>query len=191
MRCVLKRMFVALDLPLECREELAGSSLKARSLFRGISWVKPENIHLTLKFLGDVDELREKQLVERFRALAPRHSPIEVAYGGIGHFARAKDISAIWIGINEKTGALARLARDIEAEAAEVGFAPEGKPFSPHITLGRVKEPALLPGWDVLKGSFAPWEDKVVHSWFSLYRSTLTPSGPIYEIEERFELKNL
>jgi 2'-5' RNA ligase len=153
--------------------------------------VKPENIHLTLKFLGDVDEARERQLIVRLRALSEAHSPIEVAYGGVGHFGRAGNISAIWIGIGEKTGALARLARDMEAEAAQVGFAPEGKPFSPHITLGRVKEPALLPGWDVVKGSIAPWEGKVVHSWFSLYKSTLTPAGPIYEMQERFGLKNL
>jgi len=184
-------MFVALDLPLEAREEIAGSCLKARSMFRGIAWVKPENIHLTLKFLGDVDESRELRLIERFRALSQRHAPIEVSYGGIGHFGRAGSISAIWIGISEKTGALARLAGDIEAKAAKIGFAPEGKPFSPHITLGRVKEPALLPGWDLVKGGFAPWENKVAHSWFSLYKSTLTPSGPIYEMQERFELKNL
>ena len=191
MRCALKRMFVALDLPQQYREDIAGSSLKARSLFRGITWVKPENIHLTLKFLGDVDESRELQLIERFRVLSEKHAPFEVSYGGIGHFGRAGYISTIWIGISEKTGNLARLAGDIEAEAAKIGFTPEGKPFSPHITLGRVKEPSLLPGWDVVKGNFAPWENKVVHSWFSLYSSTLTPSGPVYERQEKFELKNL
>lgn len=184
-------MFVALDLPWQAREQIVAATSKARSLFRGIAWVKPENIHLTLKFLGDVDEAREKQLIERLRALSEAHSPIEVAYGGIGHFGRAGDISAIWIGISERTGALARLAKDIEAEAAQVGFMPEGKPFSPHITLGRVKEKGLLPGWDALKGGIDPWEGKVVHSWFSLYKSTLTPAGPIYEMQERFMLKNL
>jgi len=188
-RCILKRMFVALEMPQHTREEIAGSIVRAQSMFRGISWVKPDNMHLTLKFLGDVDERNEKGIIEKLELLSVRHMPFEVSYGGFGHFGRAGSISAIWIGVTEETGALVSLAKDIESAASQLGIEPETKPFSPHLTLGRVKNPAMLPPWEAIRSSLQPWEGKVSHLWFSLYKSTLTPSGPIYECQVRLKLK--
>lgn len=185
----MKRMFVALDLPDALKDEISRCAAFREKGYRGISWVKPENMHLTLKFLGDTDEGRLDRLRSTLAELAASHGRFAVSYSGIGRFGKGGYASSIWVGVHEQTGTLARLEADIETAMVPLGFEREGKQFSPHITVCRVKEHSDLPPWEQIKGGFSKVERIVLHEGFSLYESVLTREGPIYTRDSWFDLK--
>ena len=104
-----------------------------------VRWVRPEGIHLTLKFLGDVQADRLEGLAVALQSACAPHAPFSLSIGGMGVFPNPQRPRVIWIGVDEPTGALVRLQRDVERAIAPLGFPTERRPFSPHLTLGRVK----------------------------------------------------
>lgn len=176
----MKRMFVALDLPLALRETIFSSPGFDKAAYSGVSWVKPENMHLTLKFLGDVREEAAISVAEALGKAASRHRPISVRYGGFGRFGRGRSAGAIWVGASERAGKLARLAEDIDDSLEGLGFQKEARQFSPHLTICRVREGSNLPVWEEIRPLFKDLQEDVLHEGFSLYESELTPMGPIY-----------
>lgn len=176
----MKRMFVALDLPLGLRERIFSSPGFDKGKYSGISWVSPENMHLTLKFLGDVPEEKVKAISDALARIASHHRPVGVSYGGFGRFGRGGSAGAIWLGASDRSGKLAALAGDIEGSLEGLGFAREGRPFSPHLTVCRVREGSNLPSWEEIRPLFNDVREDVLHEGFSLYESELTPRGPIY-----------
>jgi len=177
----MKRMFVALELPISARAGILEASRETFGKLKGISLVREENMHVTLKFLGNVDDEAQSGLQTLLPITARETKPFKVGYGGIGYFGRQASISSIWLGADEPTGSLGRLAREIEGVCKQVGIPEEGKAYHPHLTLLRVKQPGLLPKWDELQRSFGGWSGEVLHTGFGLFSSTLTPAGPIYE----------
>ncbi|HOG53012.1 MAG TPA: RNA 2',3'-cyclic phosphodiesterase [Bacillota bacterium] len=185
----MKRMFVALDLPDALKGQMSLCPAFRDMGYRGISWVKPENMHLTLKFLGDTEESGLDRLRSALTGVAASHRAFTVSYSGVGRFGRGGYTSSIWVGVHDRTGGLARLAADIETALMPLGFEKEGRRFSPHITLCRVREGSDLPPWDQIKGSFSNLDASVLHDGFSLYESVLTREGPIYTRDSWYELK--
>lgn len=185
----MKRMFVALDLPDALKEQISRCPAFREKGYRGISLVNPDNMHLTLKFLGDTEESRLDRLRATLAEVAASHSRFAVSYSGIGRFGRGGYASSIWVGVHDQTGSLARLASDIETAMVPLGFERESKQFSPHITICRVKERSDLPPWDQIKDGFSKVEGIVLHEGFSLYESVLTREGPIYTKDSWFDLK--
>jgi 2'-5' RNA ligase len=173
-------MFIALDLTERARAAMLQAISVARLRLSGISWVRQENIHLTLKFLGDVDSMMEAAIKESLRETALTFAPFNANYGGIGHFNRAGAISTIWTGMKEGSRFAINLASEIERAVERVGIPREGKPFAPHITLGRVRTGAPIPDWNAIKEMLGTIDEVNRHEGFTLYESTLTPSGPIY-----------
>jgi len=169
------RTFFAVDVPPEVRESAARvrAELEPASELR---WVAEENLHLTLKFLGDVDPLEVPKLLGRAVGRVARQQPFEVGVGGIGASPSLRASKVLWLGINQGSAELAKLARKLEAAGRGVGAARDRQPFRAHLTLARSRQPLAfelnsLPSVD--SQSFCV--DEVV-----LYESRLSSSGSTY-----------
>ena len=148
------RLFVALELGQDARKLLADCQRRLAAVDRHVRWVRPEQIHLTLKFLGEVPDERVPAVA---RALDPlgQSGPVTFVMDGAGWFGSARAPRVVWVGIRWPNPALAALQKNCETRLAELGFPPEGRPFHPHLTLGRVREgrggPEVVPAVDALQ----------------------------------------
>jgi len=137
------RLFAAADLPAGTREHLADLLAELSREAPEIRWARPGSIHLTLKFLGEVAEEAVPSLAAALdRAAAEASGAIPIGVAGIGTFGERKRPRVVWVGITDPEGALARLAGSVERSFEREGFAPEDRPFSPHLTLARPKAPS-------------------------------------------------
>jgi len=137
------RLFVALELD-ERAKALLAECQKALGQFDSIvKWVRPEQIHLTLKFLGEVSEGQLQSICNALESLAI-HPPVTFTVSGLGWFGSPASPRVVWAGVQEPTGRLESLQKACEVRLAELGFRPEDRPFSPHLTIGRVKRSGPL-----------------------------------------------
>ncbi len=171
------RLFVAIDL-----EEIGeyASRLKAEIKEDGI--VPAAGTHLTLKFLGEVSEERANAVRERLREI--NFSPFEISTAGIGFFPDEKRIRVVWLGIKENKE-VGRLQESVEEKLAEFGFRKDHA-FHPHITLARVKFVRDREGFLKRIMSLKTEERTARVKSFALFRSTLTPRGPVYDVVEEY-----
>ncbi len=133
------RLFVAIELPNEIKAQLASLQKELRQAQAEVSWTKPENLHLTLKFLGEVSSERVK-LIEQACLEATRGcKPLLLTTQETGFFPNARRPRVVWAGLQGDSADLQALHKSLEAQLATLGFAREEKPFHPHLTLGRVK----------------------------------------------------
>lgn len=180
----LLRTFIAIAIPPEIKQAISSqtASLQKES-GRAVRWVDTKNIHLTLKFLGEISSANLELLTQALRAECTQTAPLTVSVENLGCFPNPRRPRILWIGVVIPPE-LTRLQRQVEAIAARLGYPPEDKPFSPHLTIGRVREQAtaeeilalrnLLERTTVARlGTFTVHE---VH----LYKSDLKPEGPIY-----------
>jgi 2'-5' RNA ligase len=136
------RSFVAVPLPgeLQARVAAVAEELSRDVALTGVRWSrKPENLHVTLKFLGSIEEERLAALgaaLERALAGVPR---FRVVLGGMGAFPSERHATVLWAGIDDLDGGLAAVARVVETVTAGFGFAPEQRPFTGHVTVGRAR----------------------------------------------------
>ncbi len=133
------RGFVAIALPDEVRSRCTRLLATLRGEARHVSWVKPGNLHLTLKFLGSTRPSQAERLLASLAHKAMKLSPFEIALGGLGAFPTPRRPRIIWVGVSEGAGSLEDLAAKVDGAAAKAGFSRESRRFSPHLTLGRVK----------------------------------------------------
>lgn len=179
------RSFIAIDLPakIQTRLDKVSAQLQERLEDVPVRWVPVENIHLTLKFLGDVSESNLEVLKDVLRTVVANYDKFEISIGGMGAFPQARRPRVIWIGI-ESPPELASIQRNIESETARLGYARERRPFSPHLTLARVSRGAGAR--DVRKVAEVFNSFKVGFLGVArveavrLYRSELQPGGAIY-----------
>jgi 2'-5' RNA ligase len=135
------RLFVAADLPADLRERLAAAQSALRTLPFEVRWVRPEGIHLTFFFIGEVVESRVGAIEEALRAaLREAPGPFRLKARGVGAFPEHGRPRVIWAGIEGDLESGARVKMAIDRALAGVGFATEEREFRPHLTLGRVKE---------------------------------------------------
>ena len=136
------RVFCAIELPTSLREQLAGHISSLRSATEAnASWSSPESIHLTLKFLGEVEVERVARVSSAVAAAVTSLAPFKIRAEGAGAFPPRGAPRVLWIGINDAEGKLVDLHARIEAEFAKAGFPKESRPFRPHLTLARVRKP--------------------------------------------------
>jgi 2'-5' RNA ligase len=171
------RLFIALDLPQEVVRNLESFVARLKPSAR-IHWSPPANLHITTKFIG---EFAESGLVELRAALAamPERPPIEVTVAKVGFFPNARSPRVFWCGI-EAPG-LEALAAHTDAATSSVGVTREERPFSPHLTLARIKERLDLSRLQSALAA-APSLDfgRFTARSFFLYRSQLRPTGSVY-----------
>lgn len=178
------RVFIAIEIPLPIRQAIHAQTESLRAaLGRGlVRWVPVENMHLTLKFIGDVSPAQLDALAQMTTAEAAC-APFSMEVGGLGSFPTPRRARVIWIGIHAPA-ALTSLQRGLESAAARLGCEAEERPFSPHLTIGRVKQP--VSAGDRQKVHAALEETRLgplgradvtaVH----LFKSDLKPSGAEY-----------
>jgi len=179
------RAFVAIELPdpiLNCLDKVS-LDLKKQLENVPIRWVPAENIHLTLKFLGDVSEANLEVLKKILKSIGSNHRAFEISVGGLGAFPKAQHARVIWIGL-EVPPDLISLQHSLEIEAGRLGYAHEERPFSPHLTIGRVsRNPTagdLNKLSNVLKSYKVGFLGVVQVQGIHLFRSDLHPSGAVY-----------
>jgi 2'-5' RNA ligase len=175
----VERLFVSLDLPPAIKEAAGKVQVRLRETQTHVIWTRPEGMHLTLKFLGDVEESRLGEVQAGLASLNFR--PITVLLEGLGGFPALRAPKVIWIGIKEPTGELIELQKRVDGVLARLGFPPESRDFHPHLTLGRVKshqgsdtQPRALTALDPVR--LGEWKlDEL-----NLMRSRLRPGGSVY-----------
>lgn len=175
------RSFIAIDIGDAVRRGLEALIQELRGSDAQVGWVRVEGIHLTLKFLGNV----EPETIERVKPvladIASGTSRIHIEPAGCGAFPTIRSPRVIWVGLRGQMGELAELARRIETAMVPLGFQPEDRPFKPHLTLGRVKGPRRL---DVLREILSRHMDFAAEPFDAaevvLYKSDLRPDGARY-----------
>lgn len=176
------RAFIALEIPPVLQDEIsrASAGLKQK-LGDSVRWVAPHNLHLTLKFLGDVPRPGLDALALALGAELGRLPLFELTLAEFGVFPNSKRPRVLWVGV-QAPPALEQVRRVVEACAARLGLAPEEKkPFSPHLTIGRVRETASPAGLQAALQGFRPGRlGAFTVEGLRLFRSDLRPQGPIY-----------
>ncbi len=132
------RCFIAIDLPIEIKIKIGHVINLSSPLSGDIKWVPYENIHLTLKFLGEVDDILLKEIEQRLKIICLSHKPFSITVKGVGAFPNEKKPNVLWIGV-DNAGSLKNLYQDIENSVSELGFERENRKHSPHLTIGRIK----------------------------------------------------
>ena len=180
------RLFTAIDLPADVNDRLAALIGQLRPAAR-LKWSTAGNLHVTTKFIGEWPAERMEELLIVLRGVTG-HPPIPIAVRGLGWFPNPRAPRVFWAGV-EAGGPLADLARSTDQTLQRLAIAREDRPFSPHLTLARIKEPAPL---DRLREAIAslPSEEfgQFVADRFCLYQSQIGPSGSVYSKLEEFVL---
>ena len=179
------RVFVAVELPDTVKGEFAGLAAAIDALgVRGARTVRPEGIHLTLKFLGDVSVELLPEIEAAMDSAAGEVSPFDLSLGDAGVFPNPRATRVLWVGVEGDLDSLGRLQQRVEENLAELGFGPERRGFNPHITAGRVRD--RVSNADrrrvtetLLSHEYARPPIRVES--ISLIRSTLRPDGAVYE----------
>jgi 2'-5' RNA ligase len=179
------RSFIAIELPDELKSELVRLEARLKSGGQsGVKWVDPYGIHLTLKFLGSIAVDRVEGITRAMEEAARGISPFRLEVKELGVFPNLKRVQVAWVGISGEADKLVQLQKRIESNLAPLGFAPESRPFTPHLTLARLRNQASLEerqrfGQLIADTTFeaaCPIEVDAI----SLIRSQLTREGAIY-----------
>ena len=176
------RTFVAIELDDACRRRLASALDSLRGAVPGVRWVKPEGAHLTLKFIGELEEPDLPAAIAALTAPAAAARPFVMACAGIGAFPPRGPLRVIHMPVEEPTGALESLVRAVDECLAEgIGLARETRSFKPHVTLGRVKRPRDCPALEEIAARAGETDfGEVMVEEIVLMRSQLTPQGAVY-----------
>jgi len=173
------RAFIAIELPESIRKALVSQQARFRAVCPEARWTRPEGIHLTLKFLGQISGQQEAQVKNALSRMGP-FEKFTVRVQGFGFFPDAKRPRVFWAGLDAPP-ALAQLAAQVESALAPLGFAPENRPFKPHLTLARFKVPRPQPKLEALLAvQNQPLLGTFEVSEFFLWESRLLPGGAEY-----------
>lgn len=184
------RCFIAIEIPEPIQNRLARIQDTLRRQIQKASWVKPSNIHLTLKFLGDVDPADLESIGGAIKAATSRHRSFSLRIGGVGAFPNLARPRVIWAGVKVGSERVSALAQDINIALNHCGFSLDTKKFNPHLTIARLKERIDLRPYtnryrqyDRIDGA------EMSVDTISLIQSQLHPTGAIYSTLQFHSLK--
>ena len=189
------RTFVAIELSEGIKSELTRvqEMLKEKIATPHLRWVDPAKVHLTLKFLGNVPLDRIQEITAALKEACAGFSPFVMEVSGLGCFPSTNSPRVIWVGVQEETDRLKRLQERVEERLAILGFKPERRPFSPHLTLGRVRKGARAGARRIIGGIVCATSvgdlDQMEVGEISLMKSKLLPSGAQYSRLETIPLE--
>ncbi|GBC83466.1 RNA 2',3'-cyclic phosphodiesterase [bacterium HR10] len=174
------RSFICIDVPEEVKARIEAVQAKLKRVPADVSWTRPANVHLTVKFLGDVEEARVSVLRTVLDEIARGCAPFELVTGCGGIFPRADRPRVLWIGIRDERGALQALVTEVEDVLARHGFPREPRPFTAHLTIGRVRSERSAQELvrRFLAEEFPSYRFRVTQ--LILMRSDLRPEGALY-----------
>ncbi len=176
------RSFLAFELPPEIREKIGAVSRELQKTRMPVRWVKVENIHLTMIFLGSVNEDAIDEIKEKVHLVVNRFSTIRTRLNGVGVFPHWRKPRVIWVGLNGEIETLSNLRDQLQSELKVLGLREEKRPFRPHLTIGRFKDRADRD--EELKSILDRHHDITSNlhhlNELILFKSDLKPDGPVY-----------
>lgn len=187
------RTFIAIELPKGTKDALVNLQERLKSSQADVKWVKPQNIHLTLKFLGEIDERDLIKINEIIDKVAVSKPAFKAQISLIGAFPEIDSPRIVWAGLGPGDKETKEIAFELENRLAEAGIPKEDRPFSSHITIGRTRSGLNR---EKLVMNLKSMENKIGGDIMqfsvtkvTLFKSTLTPAGPVYEALKEANLK--
>lgn len=181
------RAFVAIEIPEEIRNRIAGLIQALQPAAPKVRWARAGGMHITLKFLGEISEQQVEEIKTQLASVQSA-TPLHLQIQGAGYFPNERSPRVLWLGV-QSGAALPELASQIEKRLATLGMAKEDRPFSAHLTLGRLQRPGKL---DALREELRKREPLALGSFttdeFFLYESKLSPRGSIHRRIARFQI---
>lgn len=175
------RCFVAIEIPETIQTLLTSAQEELRKFVRGVSWVKRENIHLTLRFLGDVTPNQISVIKYSIEQVTDTRSPFSMELGGIGAFPNLSRPRIIWAGVKIGADEVGAIAREIDLRLSRRGYERDGKPFRPHLTLARLKSRTnLKPLIDVFQQYDTISGARMMVKQVRIVQSQLRRGGAVY-----------
>lgn len=174
------RLFVAIELEDRVRSCLGNVQTTLARLCEGVRWIPPHQLHLTLKFLGDVADQDVAGVASTITRVVAASAPFAMSGGGCGCFPPGGAVRIVWAGVADSSGVLERLAGSIDKGLSALGFPTEDRGFSPHVTIGRAREDRSHGRLRAAVGgcSIKPWQQAVAS--VTLMSSVLSRTGPMY-----------
>jgi len=183
------RSFIAIEVPQEVKSRMEEVQRELRQTEADIKWVRPDAIHLTLKFLGSIRREDVERISQAVGPVIGHWKPFEVCILGMGCFPNLRNPRVVWVGVDRGKQSLTSLQHEVEKRMAELSFPPEDRPFSPHLTLGRVRS---LRGKANLSQAVESRKGVEVGIFQAreviLFRSELKPSGAVYTKLKEFPM---
>lgn len=174
------RTFVCIEIPQSVKDRIGELQNELRKSGASVGWTKPSNIHLTLKFLGDVSTSSIERVSKAVERAAIGISQFEIEVAGTGCFPSTRNPRVLWVGLTNVTDAMKQLYSNIESELEREGFPREHRKFSPHLTIGRVRTPGTgaSVAEQLIARGFEP--ERFLATEVIVMRSDLKPTGSIY-----------
>ena len=176
-------MFIAVPLSADLKARLVTLQQEFRLLRVEATWVREAGFHLTLKFFGEVDSSLIGPITSCMTTLAQHHHPFSLTVFRVGSFPHESNPRVLWVGVEDVTGALGQIQQMLDARLTQIGFAAEGRPFAPHLTLARLKR---VPRRDEFLGALKAHRETVLGQFdvdhIELVESQLHRSGARYSI---------
>jgi 2'-5' RNA ligase len=177
----LIRSFLAVELPEAIRKRIEEIQADLSSSNSDVRWVRPEKIHLTLKFFGNIEEPRVDAITKSIEPLVAGTPHFSLEVRGMGVFPNIRNPRIIWMGLIDEKQVLNPLQKQMESALETIGFQVEDRPFRPHLTLGRMNSGR---GKNELIGKIEKYKEERFGDFeverFVLFKSDLRPTGPIY-----------
>lgn len=184
----MRRLFCAVKVPVNEAIEEAIKVFMQELTDARVSWVSPQNLHLTLKFFGDTPNHQVDHIVEALQQSAADFPPFGFLVEGCGTFGSIRQPNVIWLGIRQATS-LTELYHSVNNHLQPLGYMPDRKLFTPHLTIGRIKSISNTLTLRALESEFSTESfAKVRTESFYLMESYLRPQGPIYKVVQEFRL---
>jgi RNA 2',3'-cyclic 3'-phosphodiesterase len=175
------RLFVAVDVPDALKEQIESSVVTPlRPSLVEAKWTRPEGRHLTFAFLGEVDESRVPEIIGALGAASAKHARFDAAFDRIGGFPNDRRPRVLWVGIGKGGDEMIAMQSDVADALEPLGFAPDDRPFHPHLTLARFPRPKTI---GTLSATAIPTTSFRVEE-IVLFRSQLHPKGARYSVVE-------
>lgn len=185
------RCFIAIEIPQPIQNQLARIQGTLQKQIQKASWVKPGNIHLTLKFLGDVNPDNLEPIGETIEEVTSRHRSFPLRIGGVGAFPNLVRPRVIWVGVKTGGKRVSALTQDINVALSYCGFSFETKKFNPHLTIARLKERIDLRPYTSQYRQYDRIDRvEMTVDRISLVQSQLHPQGAIYSNLQSYLLKS-
>jgi 2'-5' RNA ligase len=177
------RTFIAIEIPQDLRKKLSDYAIKLKNPDDKISWVSEDNLHLTLKFIGNIKTDKIDTIKKAIADVSLGYTAFTAVVQGMGVFPGERNPRVVWIGIKDGEEKICKIFKNLEEKLSTIGISKDDRPYVPHFTLGRIKyikdvkafSDKILNYKEYLFGSFAV-------CGISLIKSTLTPKGSIYEV---------